>query len=837
MAVEIVNFGYTPAAATNYTVVTDSSADWPSVTISTWLYNKADKIVYYKNSAGVVINPFLSSLSLTTGTIPVAASSSTLGDSYLKQSATGVINSKNYESIDTFSFLTITNTYTRIGYLNGANRSDIIFGAGSIGITYTSATQAASIGFSDTELRLYHSIKTTFDSPVNFFSSFTPSTIVYSNASRNLVSLANGPGVLTNNGSGVLTWVSGGVGTVTSVNIATANGISATGGPITTSGSFTITLGAITPSSVNGNTITTGTGTLTLSSFTLTVAGTSSVSGTNTGDQTNITGNAGTVTNGLYTTNLGVTVQAYNANTTIQGNSFNGASQLVQLTAATKYPALDGSLITNITAAVSGNLTGPITSVGNATSIAAQTGTGSVFVVQNTPTLTTPVLGIATATSINKLTITAPTTSATLTLIDGSSLITVGAFVVTLTSTATTGITLPTSGTLYSTKTGSITSAQMLASMSDPTGTGLSVFATAPTFTTSITTPLILGGSAVGSQLTLQGSSGNGTSSVAAIVGNVGNAGASNAFNIYNDLQFLYNTTTRNATSFGIFKIAQGTSFLEFGEAAAGSGAIWISQPSNTNANYVIKSATNTNLNAQTSGTVLLSVNNVTKASFGSVSASFTPATSTSTTNIFSFTAPASATTTASTEVNGFVYSLTTNRQYATGNISGRQAEILLNAPTYRAVGASIFTDPASVWITGSPIAFTNMTFTNTHGLYIGISAVNGTGGAATNSYGLTVNAQTGATNNYAAQFLGGLGVLFSDINIVFGTATGTKIGTATTQKLSFWNSTPVIQPTTGVAASTFVANTSGIANDTATFDGYTLGQIVKALRNIGLLA
>jgi hypothetical protein len=47
------------------------------------------------------------------------------------------------------------------------------------------------------------------------------------------------------------------------------------------------------------------------------------------------------------------------------------------------------------------NLTGVITSVGAATSIASQTGTGSTFVVQNTPTLTTPVLGVATATSIN----------------------------------------------------------------------------------------------------------------------------------------------------------------------------------------------------------------------------------------------------------------------------------------------------------------------------------------------------------------------------------------------------------------------------------------------------
>jgi hypothetical protein len=51
------------------------------------------------------------------------------------------------------------------------------------------------------------------------------------------------------------------------------------------------------------------------------------------------------------------------------------------------------------------NLTGPITSTGSATSIASQTGTGTKFVMDNTPTLITPVLGVATATSINGTTI------------------------------------------------------------------------------------------------------------------------------------------------------------------------------------------------------------------------------------------------------------------------------------------------------------------------------------------------------------------------------------------------------------------------------------------------
>lgn len=55
---------------------------------------------------------------------------------------------------------------------------------------------------------------------------------------------------------------------------------------------------------------------------------------------------------------------------------------------------------TSITATTNANLTGPITSVGNATAIAVQTGTGSTFVVQTSPSLVTPALGVATSTSL-----------------------------------------------------------------------------------------------------------------------------------------------------------------------------------------------------------------------------------------------------------------------------------------------------------------------------------------------------------------------------------------------------------------------------------------------------
>lgn len=95
-----------------------------------------------------------------------------------------------------------------------------------------------------------------------------------------------------------------------------------------------------------------------------------------------------------------------------------------------------------------------VTSSELAGKVSDETGSGSL-VFASSPTLTTPTIGVATATSVNKVAITAPATSATLTLANGSTLATSGANSITLTSTGTTNVTLPTSGTLariYSTE-------------------------------------------------------------------------------------------------------------------------------------------------------------------------------------------------------------------------------------------------------------------------------------------------------------------------------------------------------------------------------------------------
>jgi len=90
-------------------------------------------------------------------------------------------------------------------------------------------------------------------------------------------------------------------------------------------------------------------------------------------------------------TNIGIgsttPTQKLDVNGVVKATTFSGAGTSLTGTAASLTA---GSVTTNA------NLTGVITSVGNATSIASQTGTGSQFVVASSPTITTPVI-----TSIN----------------------------------------------------------------------------------------------------------------------------------------------------------------------------------------------------------------------------------------------------------------------------------------------------------------------------------------------------------------------------------------------------------------------------------------------------
>jgi hypothetical protein len=143
---------------------------------------------------------------------------------------------------------------------------------------------------------------------------------------------------------------------------------------------------------------------------------------------------------------VGKTVWVYNNGTDV----VTAVDHIPSLTLGAALPVLSGG--TGITSFGTGVATflGTPSSANLAAAVTDETGSGSL-VFATSPTLVTPVLGVSAATSVYKVTVTPPATSATLTLADGSSLITSGGHSLTFTTTATTSVTLPTSGALTNT--------------------------------------------------------------------------------------------------------------------------------------------------------------------------------------------------------------------------------------------------------------------------------------------------------------------------------------------------------------------------------------------------
>lgn len=154
-----------------------------------------------------------------------------------------------------------------------------------------------------------------------------------------------------------------GSGTLTSVGI-TGSEFTITNSPITSSGNISLSISSISSTKVSGlSIVATSNDYLDLdnlpsiptliselindSGFTTTSTSLSSFSGNL--SNTRITGLTYFAT-GTDASNLTGTINNSRlaSEVTLSGNTFNGNSQLIQLTAAGKYPALDGSLITNL---------------------------------------------------------------------------------------------------------------------------------------------------------------------------------------------------------------------------------------------------------------------------------------------------------------------------------------------------------------------------------------------------------------------------------------------------------------------------------------------------------
>lgn len=73
--------------------------------------------------------------------------------------------------------------------------------------------------------------------------------------------------------------------------------------------------------------------------------------------------------------------------------------------------------------------------------------------------------------------------------------------------------------------------------------------------------------------------------------------------------------------------------------------------------------------------------------------------------------------------------------------------------------------------------------------------------------------------------------------NFILSDTNGTRIGTSASQKLAFWNKTPIAQPTTSISPAAYASTGGATIYRNDTFGGYTLEKIAQALINVGILA
>ena len=189
-----------------------------------------------------------------------------------------------------------------------------------------------------------------------------------------------------------------------------------------------------------------------------------------TGDVTSV-GNATTLTNAPVIAKV-LTGYVSGAGTVAATDSILQAIQKLNGNDATNANLTGGvtSVGNAATVVTNANLTGVITSVGNATSIASQTGTGTTFVVDTSPSLVTPLLGTPTSGVLTNCTGTAAG-------------LTAGNATTVITNANLTGM-VTSVGNAASL--GSFTSAQLATALTDETGSGASVFATSPTLVTPL---------------------------------------------------------------------------------------------------------------------------------------------------------------------------------------------------------------------------------------------------------------------------------------------------------------------------------------------------------------
>ena len=363
------------------------------------------------------------------------------------------------------------------------------------------------------------------------------------------------------------------------------------------------------------------------------------------------------------------------------------------------------------------------------------------------------------------------------------------------------------------------TSSELAALLGDETGTGRSVFSISPAFSgtatlsaLTATSTLTLSGTAANIALGSNYLSGDGDDE-GVFVGSTGNVGIGTS--TPNQKLSIFNNAADSAIEFSSltgspYKWAMGIDYSDGAKFKISS-----SSALGTNDRFTIDGAGS----VASAGTITVGGNLAYAAnsisyignwsiSQGSQSLSFSNgnwnaavSNTGNTPGRFLFTPAATAAVTASTERTAFQIDLSGIKTHLSGNLT-LQRDVLIQGATHgftAGSAASTITDGATFAVTGPPLVGAYGSMTNAHGILLQSRTLNA---STTNAYGLTINASTNATNNYAAQFMGGnVGVgdsspagLFTvgngDLFTVNSSGGVMTSASSTIQRLSFLNAT-----------------------------------------------
>lgn len=532
----------------------------------------------------------------------------------------------------------------------------------------------------------------------------------------------------------------GNPGTVTSVSVTTANGVSGTVATATTTPAISLSLGAITPSSVNA-VVLSGSATPTLS-----VTGTSSISGSNTGDNATNSQYSGLVTNATHTGDA----------------TGSGALTVV---------ALNGT-----------NLAGLATGV-----------------LKNTTTTGVPF--------ISKVALTEPATAATLTIADNQTLTVNGS------ATITNGTHSGTNTGDQTTVSGNAGSATTVA-VTDDTSTNATMY---PTWVTTTTGNLPVKVSST--KLTFNPTTGLTLTDLNLALGTttgtkIGTA-TTQKLSFYNSTPIVQPTATTDL----------GTVLSNLGLRAAGtayplttSGAVTFT--GNSNIRYINMTSTDSTYNdgqirikANTYGATQPQVRFVGAVTPGGVMMS-------------------------SDGLLEFFNNYDAHGERVAGQIGGTfrfDTRAGYETDSFLVVGQK--TTGGVHYIMASDLNTADTVFASWGAGSVGVGdSKSGLGMTGNGNFYVKNNIVAGGTLNITGTSTLGDITMTNGKNIAINTTTGTKIGTGTTQKIGFWNATPVVQ-STGWGA-TNVSSDKGYDANATTIDELAdvLGSLIDQLKTYGIL-